>query len=409
MHQKDKRATTHKIERSENSAYRFEDLLHPDTRKICVICFGPIEKKESGYFIRSWKVVESLSKGAETITVLEFPEDDSPLGTYQKDNIIFIRLQGNRVIDNKTTASIEFKKWLTFDPLRVITFQFCSAIQLFKYRKVISHADLVIVEGALIPAANFIAKMYNKKVILDTHCVNKLLALSFKNRSRFIYGSRLVFWHIIESLVTKLSDLVIAVSVKEIEYLEKEYHLEKSKLILIPHVLESSSATRYTDKQISTIKKELRIAGKKVVTFVGDLHAVQNYDAVEFIVNELAPAVLRNRNDVIFIIVGKGRELFSGKSSLYDGIIFTGFVDNLAKYISISDICIAPLRVGAGIKTKVLEYINYRKDILTSPIGAEGLENYLQPSQICRIEDFSSCLVKVLDSISSKQDARVAG
>src|SRR5215211_4139233 len=156
-----------KIERSENSAYRFEDLLRPGTRKICVICFGPIEKKESGYFIRTWKVVESLSKGAETITVLEFPEDDSPLGTYQKDNIIFIRLKGNRVIDNNSTTSTVFKKRLTFDPLRVIIFQFYSAIELFRYRKVISHSDLVIVEGALIPAANFIAKIYSKKVILD--------------------------------------------------------------------------------------------------------------------------------------------------------------------------------------------------------------------------------------------------
>ena len=406
MQQEGKGATTHKLERSEKSAYRFEDLLQPSTRKICVICFGPIEKKESGYFIRSWKVVESLSKGAETITVLEFPEDDTPLDTYQKDNIIFIRLPGNRVIDNRSTTSIELKKRLTFDPLRVIIFQFCSAIELFRHRKAISHSDLVIVEGALIPAANFIAKIYRKKVILDTHCVNKLLALSFKNRNRFIYGSRLVFWHIIESLVTKLSDLVVAVSVKEIEYLEKEYHLHKSKLILIPHVLETSSGVKYTDEQISNIKEELRIAGKIVVTFIGDLRAVQNYDAVEFIVNELAPEVLKDRNDVIFLIVGKGKELFSSNSSLYDAIIFTGFVDNLAKYISISDICIAPLRVGAGIKTKVLEYINYQKDILTTPIGGEGLENYLQPSQVCRIEDFSSCLVKILENISSKQDPR---
>jgi hypothetical protein len=394
---------TDKLEKSENSARGFGDLLQPGTRKVCVITFGPIEKKHSGYFIRSWKVVESLSKVAEVVTVLEFPYDDTRLHTFQKDNIIFISLPGNRV-DNKSITSIKFKKRLTFNPIQVITFEFRSAIELFRYRKTISQSDLVVVEGALIPAANIIAKIYRKKVILDTHCVNKLLALGFKNRNRLVYGIRLVFWHIIESMVTKLSDLVIAVSAKDIEYLETEYHLQRSKLVLIPHVLDSASVITYTDKEISKIKEELKIADKKVVTFVGDLGAVQNYDAAQFIVNELAPKVLKNRSDVIFLIVGKGKELFTSKTSLRPGIIFTGFVENLAKYLSISDICIAPMRVGAGIITKVLDYINYEKNILTTPIGAEGLQNYLKPSQVCRIEDFSSYLMEALEDISSKRE-----
>ena len=394
---------TNKLEETEINAYRFEDLLQPGTRKICVIAFGPIEKKDSGYFIRSSKVVESLSKRAEVITVLEFPEDDSSFTTYQKDNIIFIRLPGNRH-NNKSITSIEFMKKLTFNPIQIITFQFRSAIELFRYRKIISQSDIVVVEGALIPTANFIAKIYHKKVILDTHCVNKLLAVSFKNRSRLIYGIRLLFWHVMESLVTRLSDLVVAVSAKEIQYLETEYHLQKSKLILIPHVLEASPVVAYTDQEISKIKEELNIANKKVVTFIGDLRAVQNYDAARFIVDELAPVILKNRSDVIFLIIGKGEELFASNTQLYPGIIFTGFVDNLAKYMSISDICIAPMRVGAGIKTKVLDYINYQKNILTTPIGGEGLESYLQPSQLCTIEGFSGCLLKILEDISSERE-----
>ena len=397
--------TIDKLEKSQSSAYRFEDVLYPGVRRICVISFGPIEKKDSGYFIRSWKLVESLSKRVEMITVLEFPEDDTPLGTYQIGNIIFVKLPGNRV-NNKSITSTTFKKRLTFDPIQVITFQFRSVIELFRYRKTISQSDLVIVEGSLLPAANLIAKIYHKKVILDTHCVNKLLALGFKNRSRFVYSIRLLFWHVIESLVTKLSDLIITVSAKETEYLETEYHVPRSKLILIPHVSETS-VVAYTDKEISEIKKELKIANKKVVTFIGDLRAIQNYDATQFIVNDLAPGVLKNRNDVIFLIVGKGKELFISNASLHQGIIFTGYVDNLAKYMSISDICIAPMRVGAGIKTKVLDYINYHKKILTTSIGAEGLENYLQSSQVCRIEDFSSCLVKILDEISSNKYDRL--
>jgi hypothetical protein len=391
---------TNKVERTGNRTFTFEDLLEQGTRKVCVIAFGPIEKKDSGYFIRSWKVVESLSKRAEMITVLEFPDHDTGLETYQKDNIIFIRLQGDRY-NNKSIRSIKFRKRLTFDPIQIITFEFRSAIELFRHRRIISQSDIVIVEGAMIPAANFIAKMYHKKVILDTVNVNKLIARNFKDQSRLIYGIRVLFWHVFESMATKLSDLVVAVSEKDLEYLESEYHLHKSKLILIPHVVDRPSVVTYTEEEISRIKEELKIANKKVVTFVGDLRAVQNYNAAQFVVNELAPRILKNRKDVIFLIVGKGEELFTSNASSYDGIMFTGFVDNLAKYMSISDICIAPMRVGAGIKTKVLDYINYHKNILTTPIGAEGLESYLQPSQVCRIEDFSSRLLKSLENISS--------
>lgn len=373
--------------------YAFEDLVRDEAaQKVCVISFGPVEKRDSGYFIRVWKTIEALSKKVDSISVLEFPEDDTPLGTRTLGNITFIRLSGNQTM-YKNAESTAIKKRLTFDPKQVIDFQFHSAMELLRHRRIISCSDLVIVEGSLIPAANLIAKMLGKKVILDTHCVNKLLALGFKDRNRLAYIARIVFWDIVERLVMRLSDIVIAVSAKERQYIQSEYHIRSSKTILIPHTSDLPRMD-YLDNDLRVLRDRLKLGDKKIITFVGDLRAVQNYDAAYFIISELAPAILKERNDVVFLIIGKGEESFSGKEST--GVVFTGFVEDLGRYLAISDICIAPMRVGGGVKTKVLDYINYHKTILTTPIGAEGLEDNLQEGQITKIDDFSHRLLEML-------------
>ncbi|MEM3786063.1 MAG: glycosyltransferase family 4 protein [Nitrososphaeria archaeon] len=54
-------------------------------------------------------------------------------------------------------------------------------------------------------------------------------------------------------------------------------------------------------------------------------------------------------------------------------VVFTGFIKELAPFLDISDVCIAPLRVGAEVKTKILTYMIYGKPIVTTPIGIQGI------------------------------------
>lgn len=377
------------VEHSDEKIDAFEDLIQGyAVKKICIISFGPVEDRNSGYFIRTWQMIETLYKKVDKVTVLEFPENDVSCRTYQKENILFIRLTGNKI--NNRNISIAFKRKLTFDPIHLIKFQAYSAYDLLRHRRQISTSDLIIVEGSLIPFANLIAKIYRKRVVLDTHLINKLLASEFKQRDKLVYVVRTLFWHLFESFTMKLSDIIIVVSDKEKRYVENEYHVKTSKIRLIPHTTDCPLSI-YTDEELQELRRSLNIDNNRVILFVGDLLAVQNQDAANFIVNELAPNILNQRDDVVFLIVGRGDELFS-KNNRSSHIIFTGFVQDLGKYLSISDVCIAPMRVGAGTKTKVLDYIKYRRKILTTAIGAEGLENYSEYMQICKIDEFADRL-----------------
>ena len=249
---------------------------------------------------------------------------------------------------------------------------------------------------------NIISKLLHKKVILDSHCVNKLLATGFKDRNKLVYIIRIVFWDIVERLAMKLSDLVISVSAIEKKYIEDEYHIENSKVILVPHESDLEIA-KYTDIDANALKGRLNIQNRKVIAFVGDLRAVQNYDAASFIVDELAPDVLKKRDDIVFLIIGKGQEYFV--EDISPAVIFTGFVEDLGRYLSISDICIAPMRLGGGVKTKVLDYIKYNKNILTTSIGAQGIEDQLTKGRISKIEDFPDRLLELLGD-KSENDSK---
>lgn len=43
-------------------------------------------------------------------------------------------------------------------------------------------------------------------------------------------------------------------------------------------------------------------------------------------------------------------------------------------FISNSDVCIVPLRIGGGTRLKILEYFAMEKPVISTSIGAEGID-----------------------------------
>ncbi len=368
--------------------------------KICIITFGPVLSKSNGYFIRVWNLIEKLSKSNELI-VLEFPEMYSHYTTNKrqykkyKNNITFIQLHGNEY--SSSHISNLLKKILTFDPFHNIRFQIISFFELWRHRKYISSADIVFVEGSLILSGNIVSKILGKKVVLDTHCINKLLARGYRKRNPIVYIVRAIFWDFLERLTMKLSDIVLVVSENEKQFVVKEYNVLSSKVFVVPNVIKQSRK-KVSEEIVRSLRKKLGLWDKIVVTFVGNLESVQNADAVEFILHKLAPEFWRERKDVVFLVIGKGAEKF--KHTL-PNVVFTGFVGELEPYLQMSDILIAPLRVGAGTKTKILEYLSYEKPIVTTPIGIEGLENIVLNNPNVYVSPISMLKESLKKAISS--------
>ena len=340
-----------------------------------------MRSKSNGYFVRVWNLVKEASRFFDRVVVLEFPEEQT-LHKQAVKGTTFVQLRGNEA-DSGRFASV-LKKIFTFDPFQNLKFQLLSFIELWRYREYVSTGDVVLIEGSLIPAGIVVAKLLGKKTILDTHGMNKLLAKRFKGRKSLAYLSRILLWDVLERLTTRLSDLVIVVSGREKDFVIEGYGIGRPRVFVVPNALESGKSVP-NGAAVQALKADLRIEGKIVISFVGDLRIVHNFEAVEFITGKLAPAFWKTRKDVIFLIIGKGNERYGCD---LPNVFFTGFVEDLDLYMELSDICVAPLAVGCGTKTKVIEYLVHGKPIVATPVGMEGLE--------ALIHDYSGDLISIV-------------
>jgi glycosyltransferase involved in cell wall biosynthesis len=135
--------------------------------------------------------------------------------------------------------------------------------------------------------------------------------------------------------------------------------------------------------------------GEPVVLFVGDLNYRPNRQAVEWLLERVAPAVRAREVGVRFVIVGAGP-----RPGLTDGsgVEFAGYVDDLLPHLAAARVVVAPMLSGGGIKLKVLEGMAAGRAMVTTPVGAEGITG-LNEDAIMIAEDagaFAEAVVKLL-------------
>jgi GT2 family glycosyltransferase/SAM-dependent methyltransferase len=109
------------------------------------------------------------------------------------------------------------------------------------------------------------------------------------------------------------------------------------------------------------------------VFFVGSFEHHPNADAAVRLVKEVMPAVWREVKDMRVTIVGPSPppEVQALASPLVD---VTGWVEDLQPLLDQSRLMVAPLRFGAGMKGKITQALAAGLPVVTTPIGAEGLD-----------------------------------
>lgn len=111
--------------------------------------------------------------------------------------------------------------------------------------------------------------------------------------------------------------------------------------------------------------------GKKIA-FIGTLKSMPNADAVSHFLTEILPIIRRSQPDAALKVVGIVDDSFKSR---FEGqaVEFTGAVADLAKTVSDCVIGVCPMRIGAGVQNKMLDYMAMGLPVVTTGIGAEGL------------------------------------
>ena len=110
---------------------------------------------------------------------------------------------------------------------------------------------------------------------------------------------------------------------------------------------------------------------KNLIFFGNFLHA-PNADAITRLC-AIWPEILAQIPHSELHIYGAYGESIKALQNLPEGIVFKGWVDNIAAVLTHYKILLAPLRFGAGIKTKIVESIGCGLPVISTPIGWEGI------------------------------------
>jgi len=112
-----------------------------------------------------------------------------------------------------------------------------------------------------------------------------------------------------------------------------------------------------------------------VVVFVGYLGWYPNQDSVEFFVANVLPKLRSLVPDVKFVAAGRNPpDDLRGRLSRIPGVEFTGAVPDIRPVIANAAVCVVPLRIAAGTRMKILEAAAMEKAVVSTTIGAEGLD-----------------------------------
>jgi glycosyltransferase involved in cell wall biosynthesis len=112
-------------------------------------------------------------------------------------------------------------------------------------------------------------------------------------------------------------------------------------------------------------------AGKDDTTllFVGNLNHEPNRDSVRFLALEVLPGVRRRHPDAVLRLVGERTSEFAD----VEGVEAAGRVPDVTPFLDAAAVVVAPARLGAGMRVKVLDALVAGKAVVASPLALEGL------------------------------------
>lgn len=107
--------------------------------------------------------------------------------------------------------------------------------------------------------------------------------------------------------------------------------------------------------------------------FFGALDYLPNSDGLAFFLDEVWPRVRATHPSALLRILG--RKAPAWLAARHDpGVEVGGFVEDLRPSLAAATAVVVPLRLGGGTRLKILEAMAMAKPIVSTPLGAEGLD-----------------------------------
>jgi glycosyltransferase involved in cell wall biosynthesis len=113
-------------------------------------------------------------------------------------------------------------------------------------------------------------------------------------------------------------------------------------------------------------------AEKLQLLFLGKLDWAPNKEGLKWILDDVWPSVITNRDDIVLNIVGSGNKQWLEKYKNLKGVKLHGFVKDIKDAYKACHYTIAPITFGSGTRIKVLESYAFGRKIVSTKMGVQG-------------------------------------
>lgn len=112
---------------------------------------------------------------------------------------------------------------------------------------------------------------------------------------------------------------------------------------------------------------------RPVLGFLANYAYAPNCDALSWLVEDLFPAIKVRLPDARLLLAGSNLTQSVSARKLPDGVTARGWYDKLGDFWSAIDVFVCPLRIGGGIKVKMIEALRSGALCVSTSVGMEGL------------------------------------
>ncbi len=318
------------------------------------------------------KAMHNLTRGllaaGHTVKVLciSTPKNSLDLETIPKDYQEKTRIEGVYV-DTSVNIVDAFTDLLTADNYNISRF-FSPDVDIRLIRLLTEEKfDIIHLESLFMtPYIPTIRRYTNSPIVLRSHnlehVIQDRIATGEKNILKRPYRKFLAKQlHDYEMSILDRVDGVAAISPSDAEHFLE--HGTRTPVTTIPFAVEPG------EYKTDTKHKE----GPTIFFHLGSMDWLPNVEGIQWLLDEVWPKVLKKRPNAQLHLAGNKmpEELLKREMP---GVQIRGRVKNALNYMRSRHVMVVPLFSAGGMRVKIIEGMALGKPVISTPIGAEGIE-----------------------------------
>lgn len=174
-----------------------------------------------------------------------------------------------------------------------------------------------------------------------------------------------------EKWIHRKADHSFFISQEEMEIALTEFGLNPGKCSVSTYGIERPALMEDAKQKI---REKYNLTSQYIFHFNGTMDYEPNMDAVNYLVQEIAPRLLRSGIDHTIVISGKRLPVsLQQKVKIQRNMVYLDFIEDINAMYQASHLFLNPVINSTGIKTKLVEALANNCTVVSSASGASGI------------------------------------